>query len=219
MVTPHRSYGNRHLGTKETATVMATLTYRTTAHAAEDCDNATLLKRATQGNQLAWRRLIDRYDGLIRSVARSFRLQAADVNDVAQTTWLRLIQHLDTIRDPERLAAWLAVTATRESLAVLRRAAKQPPLPMVDEPPDITVDLEASATNRDAANDLWSAVAELPPRQQQLILALFRDELGSYTEVAAKYAMPIGRIGPTRARALSRLRRKLADRGGGPADL
>src|SRR3954469_12319677 len=124
MVTPHRSYGNRHLGTKETATVMATLTYRTTAHAAEDSDNATLLKRATQGNQLAWRRLTDRYDGFIRSVARSFRLQAADVNDVAQTTWLRLIQHLATIRDPERLAAWLAGTPTPEFLAGLPPAAQ-----------------------------------------------------------------------------------------------
>src|SRR3954466_12215613 len=147
MVTPHRSYGNRHLGTNGTATVMATLTYRTTAHAAEDCDNATLLERATQGNQLAWKRLIDRYDGLIWSVARSFRLQAADVNDVAQTTWLRLIQHLDTIREPERLAAWLAVTATHESLAVLRQTSRQRPTPMADEPPDVTVDLERSATH------------------------------------------------------------------------
>jgi RNA polymerase sigma factor (sigma-70 family) len=198
---------------------MATQTYLTTAHAVEECDNATLLARVAEGDQVAWKRLTDKYDCLVRSVAASFRLQAADIHDVAQTTWLRLIQYGHTIRDPERLAGWLRITASRESLAVLRQTSRQRPTPMADEPPDVTVDLERSATHRDAADDLWTAVAELPPRQQQLVVAMFREELHSYTEIAAKCAMPIGSIGPTRARALSSLQRKLADRGWGPADL
>jgi RNA polymerase sigma factor (sigma-70 family) len=163
--------------------------------------------------------LVEQYDGLVRSVAWSFRLQAADVYDVSQTTWLRLVQNLHTIRDPERLAGWLAVTATREALSVLRKASRGAPRPMVDETPDSTVDLERSVANRDAARDLWAAVADLSPRQEKLLIALFREELESYNDVAAKCAMPIGSIGPTRARGLSQLRRKLAERGLGPADL
>jgi RNA polymerase sigma factor (sigma-70 family) len=185
-------------------------------YSAEECDNATLLNRATQGDQLAWKRLINKYDGLIRSVARSFRIQTADINDITQTTWFCPVQHLHTIRDPERLARWLAVTATRESLAVLRRTFKLGWVPMGTEPPDVTVDVERSATNRDVAEDFWTAVAELSSRQQQLIITMFREELTSYTDVAAKCVMPIGSIGPTRARALFHLRRKLADRGWGP---
>jgi RNA polymerase sigma factor (sigma-70 family) len=194
---------------------------RTYLSAAATCSNTMLLERAAQGEQCSWNELVNKYDGFVRSVARSFRLQEADVHDVAQTTWLRLVQHLHTIRDPERLAGWLAVTATRESLTVLRKASRHHPMAQVDETPDPdpAVDVEESAANRDAARDLWATVAELLPRQRSLLITLFRDELDSYADVAAKCAMPIGSIGPTRARALSRLQCKLADRGLGPGDL
>jgi RNA polymerase sigma factor (sigma-70 family) len=196
---------------------MTTQLCLTTAHDTQECDNATLLARMADGDQSAWRRLVDEYDGLVRSVAASFRLQTADVHDVAQTTWLRLLQNVRAIREPERLAGWLAVTASRESLAVLRRSSRLRPLPMVDETPDATVDPARDVADRDEAQDLWAAVAELSPRQQCLLIALFRDELDSYNDVAARCAMPVGSIGPTRARALSRLRSKLTDRGMGPA--
>jgi RNA polymerase sigma factor (sigma-70 family) len=192
---------------------------RTPRSATADGRNATLLERAARGDPSAWRELVEEYDGLLRSVARSFRLQAADVHDVSQTTWLRLVQNLHTIHDPERLAGWLTVTATREALAVLRRASRDAPLAMVDDTPDSTVDLERSVANREVATDLWAAVAELPPRQHQLLVALFREELESYRDVAARCAMPIGSIGPTRARGLSRLGRELAERGWGSVDL
>ncbi len=179
----------------------------------------TLLERAAAGDQVAWTQLVDRYDRLVRSVAGSFRLQAADLHDVVQTTWLRLVQNLHGIRDPERLAGWLAVTARREALAILRQASRHEP--MVEEPtdPDPAVDPESSVAAGDAARLLWATVGELPPRQHRLIIALFREELDSYSEVAARCAMPIGSIGPTRGRALSHLQRTLADRDLGRADL
>ena len=192
---------------------------RTHLGTATGCSNAELLELAARGDQAAWRRLVEEYDGLVHSVARSFRLQASDVHDVAQTTWLRLLQHLHTIRDPERLAGWLAVTARRESLAVLRRASREALRPMVDETPDSAVDLERSVVDREVARELWSSVDRLSPRQQKRLIALFREELDSYDDVAARCAMPIGSIGPTRARGLSRLRREITDRGLGPADL
>ena len=192
---------------------------RTHLDTATGCSNAELLELGARGGEAAWGRLVEEYDGLVRSVARSFRLQAADVHDVAQTTWLRLVQHLHTIRDPERLAGWLAVTARRESLSVLRRASREAPGPVVDETPDATVDLERSVVDREVARELWGSVDRLSPRQQQLLVALFREELDSYDDVAARCAMPIGSIGPTRARGLSRLRQEITDRGLGPADL
>jgi RNA polymerase sigma factor (sigma-70 family) len=199
-------------------THMGTRSYLNTA---TSCSNTTLLEQAGQGDQLAWKQLVDRYDGVVRSVAGSFRLQAADVSDIAQTTWLRLVQNLHTVRDPERLVGWLAITATRESLALLRRASRHDLGATVEKTPDPdpAIDPEASVATRDAAHHLWATLNELPPRQQQLLIALFRDELDSYDEVATKCAMPLGSIGPTRARALSSLQRRLAERGLGPADL
>jgi DNA-directed RNA polymerase specialized sigma24 family protein len=89
----------------------------------------------------------------------------------------------------------------------------------MEEIPDSAMDPETRAANHAAAQDLWAAVADLPPRQQSLLVALFRMETDSYNEVAVKCVMPIGSIGPTRARALSQLRRRLANRDLGPEDL
>jgi RNA polymerase sigma factor (sigma-70 family) len=187
---------------------------RTYLSAATGWSNGMLLERAAQGDQLAWRQLVDKYDSLVRSVAGSFRLQEADVYDVAQNTWLGLVQHLHTIRDPERLAGWLTVTATRQSLRLLRQALRQHLEPMIEDTPDPdpAVDTETRVAARDAAQDLWAIVAELPRRQQRLLITLFRDEMNSYNDVAAECSMPIGSIGPTRARALSSLQRRLAQR-------
>jgi RNA polymerase sigma factor (sigma-70 family) len=192
---------------------------RTHLGTATGCSNAELLELAARGDQAAWGRLVEEYDDLVHGVARSFRLQAADVHDVAQTTWLRLVQHLHTIHDPERLPGWLKVTARRESLAVLRRASREAPRQMVDETPDTAVDLERGVVYREVARELWGSVDRLSSRQKRLLIALFREELDSYDDVAATCAMPVGSIGPTRARGLSRLRREITDRGLGPADL
>jgi RNA polymerase sigma factor (sigma-70 family) len=198
---------------------MATQTYLRAAHDVGQCTNTSLLERARNGDQLAWRCLLDKYDGLVRSVARSFRLQAADVSDVSQTTWLRLLQYSHKIVDPERLAGWLAVTATRECLAVIRKRSRLDDDQLSEEMPDPRVDVELSVTDHETATTLWAAVADLPSRQRILIRSLFLEELGSYADVAAKCAMPVGSIGPTRARALSRLQQKLAERGMGSGEL
>src|SRR5947199_10585188 len=79
-----------------------------------------LVRAAAAGDQAAWNELVERYQGLVWATARSFRLSRADAADVAQTTWLRLVENLDRIRDPERLGSWLATTARRESLRHIR---------------------------------------------------------------------------------------------------
>jgi RNA polymerase sigma factor (sigma-70 family) len=195
---------------------MLTHAYLTGAEPEED-DNASLLARMAEGDTVASRRLIEKHERLIWSVAASFRLQRMDIQDVAQTTWLRLLQHGHTIQDPERLAGWLAVTASRECLALLRRTSRQNLVAADEEQLDPTVDVAGNAEDHDVARLLWAAVAELPPRQHSLVLALFRDEIRSYSDVSERCAVPIGSIGPTRARALSRLQHKLVDRGLGPA--
>jgi RNA polymerase sigma factor (sigma-70 family) len=81
-----------------------------------------LVAAAAAGDQQAWDALVDRYASLLWSVARSYRLSAPDAADVVQTTWLRLVEHLGQIADPDRLPGWLATSARRECLRVLRRA-------------------------------------------------------------------------------------------------
>jgi RNA polymerase sigma factor (sigma-70 family) len=168
-----------------------------------------LVLSAAEGDQAAWDALVDRFAGLVWSIARAHRLSAADAADVSQTTWLRLVEHLGRIRDPERVGAWLAATARHECLRVIRHAGRFIADGDVDldavgtEPEPSTLLL---ATERTAA--LWRAVEALPERCRTLIRALMADPAPSYEDIAAAFDIPIGSIGPTRARCLDQLKRR-----------
>jgi RNA polymerase sigma factor (sigma-70 family) len=168
-----------------------------------------LVRAAAGGDQEAWDALVDRFAGLVWSIARSHRLSPADAADVSQTTWLRLVEHLGRLRDPERVGAWLAATARHECLRVIRHAGRfvadgEVDLDAVGTEPEPAALL--LATERTAA--LWRAVDALPERCRTLIRVLMADPPPSYEEVAAALGMPIGSIGPTRARCLEQLKRR-----------
>lgn len=177
-------------------------------------DTTDLLARARAGDQQAWDALVDRYSGLVWSVARSHRLGSADAADVHQATWLRLVEHLDAIREPERLGSWLATTARRESLAVLRRAGRD--LPVGDlltlEPRAAdTTGVDDDLLRRERDRHLWRAFGELAGQCQSVLRLLLLDPPPSYAEISAALDIPIGSIGPTRARCLDQLRRRLTN--------
>ena len=178
-------------------------------NALSDVDTAELVARVRGGDQSAWGELTGRYTNLLWSVARGLGLSRADAADVVQTTWLRLVERLDTLRDPERLGSWLATTARRESLATLRRGARVR-VGLVDEAHEVPAAGEAMdemlvRAERDAA--LWRAFRALGPRCQTLLRALMADPAPSYADVSVALDMPIGSIGPTRQRCLSLLRK------------
>ena len=81
---------------------------------------AELVEAARWGDQSAWDRLVERFLPLVHSMASRHRLTPADADDVNQTVWLRLVEHLDDIRDPSALAGWIATTTRHECLRVLR---------------------------------------------------------------------------------------------------
>src|SRR6059058_4121041 len=86
-----------------------------------------LVRGAAAGDQAAWEEIVDRFAGLVWATARAHRLSRDDAADVAQTTWLRLVENLDRIQHPERLGAWLATTARHVSLRVISRGGREQP--------------------------------------------------------------------------------------------
>jgi RNA polymerase sigma factor (sigma-70 family) len=172
-------------------------------------ETATLLEAARQGDQVAWNALVERFNGLVWSIARGYRLDVADAHDAVQMTWLRLVENLNRISDPERLAAWLATTARRECLQLLRKARRDRPAALESTMTDIPdpadpVDAAMLLAERDRA--LWRALSSIGERCQQLLRVLMASPPPTYKEVAAAMDMPIGTIGPTRQRCLGQLR-------------
>jgi RNA polymerase sigma factor (sigma-70 family) len=150
---------------------------------------------------------VERYTSLLWAVARSYRLSAADAADVVQTTWLRLVEHLDQVADPDRLPGWLATTTRRECLRLLRRADRETrsTAALLDVPDDAPeLDAGMLSDERDAA--LWRAFTQLDEFCQRLLRVLTADPAPSYSEVSRALGIKIGSIGPTRARCLTKLR-------------
>lgn len=172
---------------------------------------ADLLPRAGDGDPRAWEEILRRYSTLVSTTVRSFRLQDADTLDAVQTTWLRLAENAHRIRHPDRLGAWLATTARRECLRILRHIT---PIPYFSE----TVQEAASESSTgpehitieaDETRWLWKHVDGLPPRRRTLLRALFTDNPQPYAKIATITGIPSGGIGPTRNRALQQLRETL----------
>jgi RNA polymerase sigma factor (sigma-70 family) len=177
-----------------------------------DSDTNDLVARAAAGDRSAWDELVDRYGGLLWSIARAHRLSQADAADVVQITWLRLAERLGTLREPSSVRAWLATTARRESLRIVReteRVASLDDWTWSSLGADPTDGPEATVLRNERDRLLWQAF-ELLPEQSRRLLRLLVAEPSSYREVAAALDMPIGSIGPTRARSLAELRRNLA---------
>ena len=169
-----------------------------------------LVSSAAAGDADAWNGLVDRFAGMVWAVARSHGLGSADAADVSQTTWLRLVQHLDRIQQPERVGAWLATTARHESLRVLRLAKRTVPSAddnLLDHAVIDDVSVDALLSSAETNTKLWELFATLPTRCQLILRMLLEEEPLSYRDLGEVLSMPVGSIGPTRARCLEHLRR------------
>jgi RNA polymerase sigma factor (sigma-70 family) len=171
---------------------------------------ARQVQRAATGERDAWSQLVEEFDGMLRAVARGHRLCDADAADVAQTAWMRLAENLDRLQNPSRVGAWLATTARRECLRALRASARELPDAEPPEPAGADVSpIDCGLLEAERGRALWSAFRRLPARDQALLRMLVAEPQPSYDEIAAALGMPIGSIGPTRGRALDRLRAEL----------
>ena len=182
-----------------------------TSLAAMKCHDAVitdLVSRARNGEKQAWDTLVGRYAPLIWSICRKYELRGADAEDVGQSVWLHLLDHLDRVRDPAALPGWLATTARRECARVLRGRHDAGQAPNAENASDeqvATAEEELLAAERHAA--LRGALMGLPPFCQQLIALLIEDPPVPYAEISARLGIPVGSIGPSRRRCLDKLRR------------
>jgi RNA polymerase sigma factor (sigma-70 family) len=151
---------------------------------------------------------------LLWSIAFRHGLNESDAADVVQNTWLRLFEHIDDLREPARVGAWLATTAQRESLRIV--AQRQRTVPSDDEATFDGADrlqapLDEALLSRELAAEAVAALDELPPTWRALVVALTQDPPLTYEEIVADLGVPIGSIGPTRGRSVRRLRELVSE--------
>jgi RNA polymerase sigma factor (sigma-70 family) len=171
-------------------------------------DIGPLIEAARSGDQRSWELLVTRFTPRLRRVVRSYGLSDADVEDVVQATWTAALTYVDRIRVPEAFGGWLLVTARHASLRALERNRREIVVEgerLPDQVTDWTPEYSVLEAEQRKAFD--AAIERLPDRQSMVVRALLRYSGTSYAELALKLGIPLGSLGPTRERALARLRR------------
>lgn len=177
-----------------------------------------LVRRCVAGDPRAWESLVRRFSSLVYSVARRAGLNADDAADCSQSVFIKLYQGLDRIDNPDALAGWLSVTAAREAYRLKRLSNKYVNL---DEESRTLDDLVASeeaaadelAEQSDHVFAITEAISQLKDKCRDLLTALYLVDSPSYQEISVRLKIPIGSIGPTRARCIESLRGLLSKAG------
>ena len=183
-----------------------------------DDSDLQLVLACRRGDQLAWEKLIRRYQRLIYAIPLRAGLDEDQAAEIFQDVFTTFFQKLNDIEEPEKLQAWLVTTARRKTW---RAIAKSRGLKSQDvETVEFT---HEAATVRDETplpdeqllmleeqHRIRTAVSMLDERCQKLVELLFyQAQPPSYAEIAVALGIPEGSIGPTRARCLGKLLRIL----------
>lgn len=167
-----------------------------------------LVLAARDGDRGAWIEIVSEFEGLVWRVARTYRLTESDALDVCQSTWLKVVTKLETLREPERFAGWITTIAEREALTLLRRANREQPTEdvaaMALEP--LSDESDQPLLERELVHQVRQAFLTLSAQCRLLLTVLLAEPSPSYTEAADILGMPIGSIGPRRQRCLQSLR-------------
>ena len=174
-----------------------------------------LIQACRKGDVGAWERVLEKYERLVFSVPLHYGVSRDDAADVAQLTFTILMQSLNELREDSRLGAWLATVARRHTWRLFRRANRE----IMSEDEDFTETASSLGKTEADPIDRWEmtewldqGLSQLNERCQALLLALYFDsQEPSYAEIASRLKIPVGSVGPTRARCLERLKQVLQE--------
>jgi RNA polymerase sigma factor (sigma-70 family) len=188
-----------------------------TTHSVAESDRDLIL-RCRQGSAGAWHQVLNRYERLVYSIPLRYGLSRDDAADVAQITFTILIQNMDNLAEDSRLGAWLATVARRHTWRFMKRNQRETASERL-EGADIAESVVLLGKSDADSIEHWelsdwldAGLSQISERCRKLLLALyFQPEQPSYAEVAEQMGMPLGSVGPTRARCLKRLRQVLGE--------
>jgi RNA polymerase sigma factor (sigma-70 family) len=179
-------------------------------------DDRTLVVACLEGDDGAWKTLIDKYKSLIFSVPLRYGACRDDAADIFQAVCVELFHELPRLRNTDSLRPWLMTVAAHQSYHWKQKQRKKharevegleaDELPAV-LPPDVAAELEREQLVREA-------IARLPGRCQEMMrLLFFENPPLPYAEVARRLGLATGSIGFIRARCLERLQKALEELG------
>lgn len=173
--------------------------------------DAELVRGCLAGDERSWSRLVDRYKGLVYSVPRRYHLGPDVCDEVFQNVFTAVLRSLPRLRDTEGFPKWLMVTTHRECWRLVKASRATPAMSAMpevaeDAPPD------QALLRWERQHLVNRALEKLGGKCEKLLRAIFLDPARpSYAAIAQRLGMPVGSIGPVRARCLDKLLSLLPD--------
>jgi RNA polymerase sigma factor (sigma-70 family) len=183
--------------------------------------DARLVARCLAGEPRAWDALVRRHERLVYAVARSWRLSDEDLGDCFQEVFAALVKGLPRLRDARTLVRWLSSTTERVARTIALRRRREQALQVsepevLDNQPADGAPLGADLERLESQALVRLAMSGLSERCQRLLLALYyEDPAPPYAQLARRLGVPVGSLGPTRARCMEKLRERLESSPGG----
>lgn len=178
-----------------------------------DVTDTQLMQRIAAGDEAAFRQFHDRHLTTVMQVLYRLLREHADVEDVAQETFLR-IWHRSYQYDPNRAspAGYLTLIARSRALDLIRK--RRPDLPPDKIEPSFEYDMSLQLTRDESVGQVRQAMMNLPAEQRQVIRMAFMAGL-THEQIALALKLPLGTV-KTRIRlGLRRLKSMIPDDGNG----
>lgn len=170
------------------------------------------LARAAEGDAQAFKLIVERYQGMVYSVAYNVLGNHTDAEDAAQEAFLRCYRKLAQFRGEAAFSTWLFRLALSASVDYKRRE-KHHPEPV--ETPDLAAEAAPQLGEGIDAATIVAALHDLP--EDYRVPTVLRDVYGlPYQEIAETTGRPLGTVKVMVHRGRAYLRLKLRAEGAGP---
>jgi RNA polymerase sigma factor (sigma-70 family) len=176
-----------------------------------DAELVDTLRTGGCDRRRAWSLLVARHSRQLYAVARSFAVDTGTAEDLVQTAWLRLLERVEQLRDPDALGPWLCTVVRNEARRLVTRRREIPSVLVLDQRPDPADPCEERLIRDERVRAIRLAFAKLNEPCRQLLTLFLADPPLSYDELAAATGRPRGSLGPTRQRCLRHLRELMPD--------
>jgi RNA polymerase sigma-70 factor (ECF subfamily) len=149
-----------------------------------DTTDGDIITKVLAGDRDRFHVLVQRHAAPLWGTVRASLSNLDDAHEVFQETWLRAFQRLETLREPERLRAWLATIALNLVRQHLRkRVVPAESIEILEAEPSGEESTEEYVARAEEILLLRTRVAELPPRQREVVDLRLNHEL-SHAEIA-----------------------------------
>ena len=179
-------------------------------------DEKDLVARCREGQDDAWRELVDRFGHKVYAIAYHFTLKREDAEELSQEIFLKLFENLHRYDGGFPLVAWILSVSRNLCIDRYRRRKREKSFRFVSDEAVTAMlpsedDPAKAALRKERAQMLFSALSDVPEDLAEILF--LRDLNGlAYDEIGKALELPEGTVKSRLFRARAEVARRIRER-------